>query len=549
MSKPTSPAPASDAAATDGLWIGPATDRVFATFPHENIYTCAAGMSPSGIVHFGNFRDVITSFAVASEIKARGKNVRMILSWDDYDRFRKVPAGVDPSFSKYIGYPLTSVPDPEGKYPSYARRYEEEFEKSMAELGIPLDYISQTKEYTSGRYAERIAFALSRRKDIADIQLRFKTDKGNKDKGIDPAEFRETYFPVTVYSRFSGADKAEILSYDGGTKLTYRCVVTGKTETIDFKETPVVKLQWKVDWAMRWGEERVNFEPFGKDHATPGGSYDVSGVIAREIFGREPPVPQPYEFVGIHNVSSKMSGSSGLAVSPGMLLQIYEPALLKWLYLRRLPTQSFNLAFDSEVYRQYDEFDREVAACRQDGADAVRKKIVAFSGMKIDANDGMAPIPFKQAVALGQITQWQSEKLRTLAEKSGFSYDTASIERRLPKARAWLVTYNPSEIIELRSDRNLDYFSSLDGEAKGRIEKLHAFLAGTVESVAELEEQVYAIPKQPSMSPQDMKVAQRQFFKDAYTLLIGKDTGPRLSTFLWAVDRKRVLNLLNFGAS
>ena len=313
----------------------------------EEVYTCAAGMSPSGIIHFGNFRDVITSYAVATELKARGKKARMILSWDDYDRFRKVPVGVDPSFSKYIGYPLTGVPDPEGKYPSYARRFESEYEKSMAEIRhLSLDISSQTKEYTSGRYAEQIAFALSKRKEIADIQLRFKTDKGNKDKGIDPAEYRESYFPVTVYSRFSNTDKTEILSHDGGTKLTYRCIVTGKTETIDFKETPIVKLQWKIDWPMRWGAERVNFEPFGKDHATVGGSYDVSSVIIREIFKREPPVPQPYEFVGIHNVSSKMSGSSGLAVSPGMLLQIYEPALLKWLYLRRQPThRAFNLCF------------------------------------------------------------------------------------------------------------------------------------------------------------------------------------------------------------
>ena len=41
-----------------------------------------------------------------------------------------------------------------------------------------------------------------------------------------------------------------------------------------------------------------------------------------------------------------------------------------------------------------------------------------------------------------------------------------------------------------------------------------------------------------------LKKAQRAFFKDVYNLLIGKDTGPRLGTFLWAVDRKRVASLL-----
>ena len=104
-----------------------------------------------------------------------------------------------------------------------------------------------------------------------------------------------------------------------------------------------------------------------------------------------------------------MSGSSGLAVSPGMLLQIYEPALLKWLYLRRIPTQSFNLAFDTEVYRQYDEFDREIAAIKQGSASPLRKKILEFSGAE-ESNES-APIPFKQAVAFGQITQWSEDKL------------------------------------------------------------------------------------------------------------------------------------------
>jgi len=544
---PAQKKPADKAAATentDGLWIGPITDTVLSTFKDQDLYTCAAGISPSGIVHFGNFRDVITSFAVVTELKARGKKARLLFSWDDYDRFRKVPVGIDQSFSRYIGYPLTAVPDPWGEFPSYARRYEVEFENSMKELGIDLDYRYQTKEYTSGRYADEIAFVLQNREKVADIQLQFKTDKGNADKGIDPETYRKTYYPVVVYSRFSNTDKAEILSYDGGTKLTYRCVVTDKTETIDFKETPIVKLQWKIDWPMRWGVEKVHFEPGGKDHATPGGSYDVSATIARELFKREPPVFQGYQFVGLQGVSSKMSGSTGLAVSPATLLQIYEPALLKWLYMRRAPTQSFNLAFDTEVYRQYDEFDREVAAFRQGKCTPSRQKILTFSGVPAAAEE-KATIPFKQAVALGQITQWRVAQLQELAEKSGFSYNAASIAARLPKAQSWLVNYNPAEIIQLRDVVNAEYLATLSADGKERVTKLRDYLSGTIESVAVLEEKVYAIPKRPDMSEQDMKQAQRAFFKDVYNLLIGKDAGPRLSTFLWAVDRATVLRLLS----
>ncbi len=526
----------------DGLWVGKVTDKVLAEFPDVELYTCAAGISPSGIVHFGNFRDVMTSLAVMYELINRGKKARLLFSWDDYDRFRKVPVGVDPSFAKYLGMPLTEVPDPEGKHPSYARRFEAEFEESMKELEIRLDYRYQTKEYKSGRYAEQIAFVLQNREKAADIQLQFKTDKGNQAKGIDPEEYRRSYYPVTVYSRFSGTDKVEVLSYDGGTKLTYRCVMTNKVEQIDFKETPIVKLPWKLDWPMRWGEENVHFEPGGKDHATPGGSYDVSSTVARELFGRKPPVFQGYQFVGIQGVKGgKMSGSKGGSVSPAMLLEIYEPSLLKWLYMRRTPMQSFNLAFDTEVYRQYDEFDRECAAYKAGTASPSRQKILQFSGVKKDSGE---PIAFKQAVALGQITQWHADKVCELAEKSGIPCSLESIRLRLSKAIAWLNTYNPEEIIALRGAPNTEYAATMDEKRRAQIAKLNDFLKGDVASIKLLEEMVYSIPKDPALTDKETKLAQRSFFKDVYNLLIGKDAGPRLSTFLWAIDRQQVLKLL-----
>src|SRR3989338_8783034 len=109
-------------------WAAEVAERVLEAFPGEEVYTCAAGISPSGPVHFGNFRDVMTSFAIASELRHRGKKARLLFSWDDFDRFRKVPAGVEESFSQYIGRPLVEIPAPHGQEGSYARVLEEEFE-------------------------------------------------------------------------------------------------------------------------------------------------------------------------------------------------------------------------------------------------------------------------------------------------------------------------------------------------------------------------------------------------------------------------------------
>ncbi len=79
---------------------------------------CASGLSPSGPIHLGNLREVMTPHLVADEIRRRGHAVEHILSWDDYDRFRRVPGGIDPSWAEHIGKPLTAVPAPPGS--SYA---------------------------------------------------------------------------------------------------------------------------------------------------------------------------------------------------------------------------------------------------------------------------------------------------------------------------------------------------------------------------------------------------------------------------------------------
>ncbi|HEY4473646.1 MAG TPA: lysine--tRNA ligase [Candidatus Paceibacterota bacterium] len=502
-------------------WADALADAVIAQKPDETLYTCAAGISPSGPVHFGNFRDIITAHAVAEALKKKGKKARLLFSWDNFDRLRKVPAGVPESFAGHIGKPLSKVPDPMGELASYAERFQKPFVKALEVLGIELEYRNQTALYEAGTYDEQIFFALGKRKEIADILLSFMTEKGKGEKGIEPKKYREEYYPISLYSRFTGKDNTKILSYDGGTKVTYYCADSKNTEEVDLAQEHIAKLAWKIDWAMRWKFENVSFEPAGHDHASPGGSFDVSSTIDEKIFGYVPPINAEYKFVGIQGGGAKMSGSKGNAVTPSELLEIYEPGLLKWMYLRRSPDQSFSLAFDSEIYRQYDEYDLEVSAPA-----------------------GKHAIPFRQAVGFGQIVGWHEDKLMELLKGMELSYDAESIAERIPRANAWLTKYNPEERIELLTQKNESYAAGLSEDARKRIEKLHRALPPDAkESIADLEALVYEIPKEGLAG--DLKLAQRNFFKDAYTLLIGRDTGPRLGTFLWAVDRKKILDLLD----
>lgn len=525
-------------------WADTLAEKVIEAFPNEKIYTCAAGISPSGVVHFGNFRDIITSLAVLKSLEKRGKKARLLFSWDDFDRLRKVPVGIAPSFAEHIGKPLTSVPDPDGKYESYARRFQVEFENSMKALNIELDYRHQTKEYTSGRYDSEIFYCLQRRDEIAQVLLGFMSEKGKAEKNIVEKDYRAAYYPISLYSRFTGKDNTEILEYDGKTSVTYKCLDTGKTETVDLSKEHIAKLAWKVDWPMRWKAEGVTFEPAGHDHASPGGSYDTSSVLSEKIFNRPGPVFVGYEFIGIQGLGSKMSGSKGNAVSPADLLEVYEPELLKWLYFRKNPHQKFQLAFDSEINRQYEEFDRECKAYREEKLSVISKAALDLSFDDVK-NMSAIPIPFRHAVAFGQIVQWQPEKVMELLKGVDMDYDEKSVKIRLQKAKNWLETYNPQEIIKLRAAANEEYLKTISDQSKEYIRTLHQKLSGKIDSIHDLELLVYSIPKDTSLSDKENSPRQRAFFKDVYNLLIGADTGPRLSTFLWAVDRKKVLGLLN----
>jgi lysyl-tRNA synthetase class 1 len=500
-------------------WATLVADEILTAHPNLELYTTAAGISPSGVVHFGNFRDVVTAHLVREQLRVKGKNARLIFSWDNFDRFRKVPSGVPESYEEHIGKPLSKIPDPCGEHASYAAHFQLPFIEAMQKLGIEIEYRDQTTLHESGAYDKAIFTALQKRDKIADILLSFMTDKAKGEKGINPETYRQNYYPIAVYSRFSGKDTTKVLEYDGESTVTYLCVETGKKDTVDLAKEHIAKLAWKVDWPMRWRHEQVHFEPGGHDHASPGGSYDVASTVAREIFGYDAPFFAEYKFVGIQGLGAKMSGSKGNAISPLELLDIYEPELLRWLYFRKSPDQSFELAFNSEIYRQYDEYDAQ--------------------------HPELKAIPFRQAVSFGQIVQWQIDKLDTVLEALSLEYSRESIESRLPLARNWLTKYNPEEMVILHATVNTTYASSLSDVQKEQIKKLRDALDKNKNaSIQELEALVYSIPKSPELSEDQLKKAQRAFFKDVYNLLIGKDTGPRLGTFLWAIETEKVIALL-----
>src|SRR3954463_1639923 len=138
---------------TETDWVSRFADEVIAEAQRRapgRPIVAASGLSPSGPIHLGNLREVMTPHLVADEIRRRGHEVVHVLSWDDFDRFRKVPAGVDPAWSEHIGKPLSRVPAPPGStYATWAEHFKAPMTAAMARLGIEVRPISQTQMYTS----------------------------------------------------------------------------------------------------------------------------------------------------------------------------------------------------------------------------------------------------------------------------------------------------------------------------------------------------------------------------------------------------------------
>ncbi|MBF0100487.1 MAG: lysine--tRNA ligase [Desulfobacterales bacterium] len=504
----------------------------------KQTYICAAGISPSGAVHIGNFRDVATAFFVSRSLNDLGKQVTLLFSWDDYDRFRKVPVNVPSSFEHYLGRPYTSVPDPFGCHSSYAAHFASEFEASVQEFGINMQFRSQTEAYTKGLYTEWIILALQKRKHIYDILSGFRSQEASEQE-------KEKYYPIAVYCTSCGTDNNTIDHVsDDGTVVAYRCQC-GHQDQIDIRTSHHCKLPWKIDWPMRWLYEKVDFEPGGRDHATPGGSYYVSKRIAKEIFNYTAPKFLGYEFVGISGATSKMSSSSGVLITPKDILKIYPPEMILWFFAKFAPNKAFNISLDEDVLRQYDEFDRILNDFRLGKATVQHQEIMKFCTIP---GRNVATVPFRQLATFSTIIKGNMKVLEEIFQRLGTDYHANEFEERLNKAEYWLNNYSPENIITLLDQPNHSFYSQLNEQEKKWIAGLREQMAQKDMTFEELTVLLYAIPMDDTLPEEESKIRQRRFFSIIYELLINNTTGPRLATFIKALGPQKVLSLISFSS-
>ena len=403
-------------------WSVQIAQRIIAARPDKEEYVCAAGISPSGSVHIGNFRDVATSYFVVRALRSMGKKAKLLFSWDEFDRMRKVPANVaavpgNEDMEQFIGCPYIDVrnPFPDSPYENYAKHFEAEFAASIKEFGIDMDYRYQAEMYRSGKYVKYILLALEKRGEIFDILDSHRTQDAK------PGE-REAYYPVSIYCPECHRDSTTIDSLSEDCHVaTYHCAC-GHHGTFDFTRDFNCKLSWKVDWPMRWLYEGVDFEPGGRDHSSPNGSYDTSKDIAKAIFGYEAPIFQGYDFIGLKGATSKMSGSTGLNLTPATLLKLYQPEIILWLYSKFEPLKAFDFCFDNGILRQYSEFDKMLEAVQNGTADEYTRDVMANTVIE---GRSVIPVSMSNLVQFGSVVNFNPDMLEVVFEKIGTPYKYA----------------------------------------------------------------------------------------------------------------------------
>ena len=538
-------------------WVAQISDRVEShvqrTKGADATIICASGISPSGPVHLGNLREVMTVHLVVEELRSRGLQVEHLHFWDDYDRLRKIPAGVSADFAAYIGCPISDIPDPFGEFASYADRYITDFTQGLEQLGIYPQFVRQSLAYRAGKYTPQVKVAMARRLEIFDTLSEFQTLQAQQE-GL--TERRNSYYPYRVYCEQCNKDNTTITHYDEATAtITYTCQACEHQGSFSLNEKVSGKLVWKVDWPMRWSVARVDFEPAGADHSSPGSSFTVGQKIVQSIYNAPPPQYVGYAFVGMDG-RSKISSSAGTTATLSSALDIFEPIILRWLYTRRSYNQGFNIDYGQGLLRLYDEWDGLVKQVREGKANEVNAKIYERSIRTSQQEIRQTPqsVPFSLLTSVLDVTQGNVEQTIRIVSQHNHSnqeLDPLQLEPRLTCALKWVTLYLPEdERTSIRTAFDAEAYERLTAEERAEIKMLVNEL-DTAWDLAGLTNLMYNIPKiargkaideQPDA---ETKQAQRSFFVAIYTLICGSDTGPRIPTLLLSLGKEKVKSLLN----
>ncbi|MBD3209669.1 lysine--tRNA ligase [Candidatus Woesearchaeota archaeon] len=503
----------------------------------QDRYTCASGITPSGTIHIGNFREIITVDLVTRAFRRMDLRARHIHSWDDNDVFRKVPKNLprQEMLREQLRKCIADIPDPFGEEESYAAKHMQDVEEAVARVGIAPEFIRQSVKYRRCAYAEQMKEALEATDVIRSILNEYRKEP-----------LPETWLPVSVFCDRCKKDTITSLAYHGGYELSYVCAC-GHEETFDFRKKGIAKLVWRVDWPMRWKYEDVHFEPGGKDHSTVGGSFDTGKQIVAEVWQGKAPSYQMYDFIRIKGGGGKISSSAGQVITVQDCLEIYEPEVLRYLFTGTRPNAEFAISFDADVIKIYEDFDRcERVYYRVDEANekAYEKQKYIYEFSQVD--EEVSKIPEQCPLQVGFRHLSTIVQIKDLDEESTYAFfkdrvknrhDELRLRTRISCVKHWLVKYADEQFrFKLKEKKDERFFSSLSTAERESLSLLREAVAAH-QGAGALETAIFSIPKKLGLDT-------GSFFKLCYRAIIGKEKGPKLAYFIEEIGRERILSLL-----
>ena len=475
------------------------------------------GYGPSGLPHIGTFNEVLRTTMVRHAYEElTGLPTRLIAFSDDMDGLRKVPDNVPDQamLAAHLGKPLTKIPDPFGTHDSFAAHNNAMLRHFLDRFGFEYEFASSTEYYSSGRFDEAICGVLTQWDAILGVMLPTLRE-----------ERRQTYSPILPISPTSGRVLQVPVRVVDAAAGTIAFPDEDGTEVSQSALGGLAKLQWKVDWAMRWAALGVDYEMAGKDLID---STIQSGKIAR-ILGARPPEGFNYEMF-LDEKGEKISKSKGNGLTLDQWLTYgSEESLAFFAYREPRKAKSLHIGVIPRAVDDYLQFRGNYAA--QPIEQKLGNPVHHIHGGKVPAAD--LPLTY------------------------GLLLNLASLPGVGDKATAWKFVQRYAPGTSPESDPELD---SLIGLA---VNYTRDFVAPTLQrraptdiERAALAELDAGLAKLPPDTPADeiqnlvFEIGKhhdfeslRHWFQALYEVLLGSSQGPRMGSFiaLYGIENTRKL--------
>jgi lysyl-tRNA synthetase class 1 len=494
------------------------------------------GLGASGFPHIGSLGDAARSYAVTLAIRNLGFNSELVAYCDDKDGLRKVPAGLPKDLEKYLGYPVSSIPDPFGCHESYGKHMSSLLLESLDKCGIEYVYFSAKEVYDKGLLLKEIRTILTNAKKVGEIV---------KDE-VGQETYTEVlpFFPVCgncgriyttrAYKFDPKTDKVyykcEGLEIRGN--LIEGCGHEGKADITKGEG----KLTWKGEFAARWKALDIRFEAYGKDIAD---SVKINDRICREVLCFEPPSHAKYEMF-LDKGGKKISKSAGNVFTPQVWFRYGSPQSLLLLMLKRfVGTRTLDVSDIPSYMNELDNLEDIYFGKKQVG----KKEAVKLRGlfeycyvMKPPAKPSVH-VPYNLMLFLVKMApkdclqDYVTEKLQSYGYLQKGQGIDANLKQRIEYALYWIRDFE--EIKETAVPLTI--------EEKNAINELITKLE--IESEADkIQNAIFNAAKSNGIQPSS-------FFKTLYSILMGAPQGPRLGPYVLAMGKQNVVAALKRAIS